>query len=117
MFLSYQAPLTRVVWWNLAEWVDAAHALEGRKASPGKNHQRIVHIRALPLRMVWEEGSLETLQAALDLLTDGSGFRQPSHTLLICAIKNRMKRLEHDREFIPDSHSVLSMHCSMMMGL
>lgn len=127
MLLSYQTPLTRLVWWNLAEWVDAAHALEDRRASSRKKQQRIVHVRALPLRMVWEEGSLETLQAALDLLTGGSGFRQPPrgqrenapHTLLICAIKNRMKKLERDldRDSIPDGHNSLSLRRSMMIGL
>jgi|JI8StandDraft_1071087.scaffolds.fasta_scaffold117780_2 hypothetical protein len=124
----HQTPLTRLVWWNLAEWVETAYRLESRAASFRKNQQRIVHVRALPLKMVWDERSPETLQSALDLLTQrGSGFCQPlrgrredaPHTPLICAIKNRMKKLERDldRDSIPDGHNSLSLRRSMMIGL
>ncbi len=124
---SHQTPLTRLVWWNLAEWVETAYRLESRAASFRKNQQRIVHVRALPLRMVWEEGSLETLQSALDLLTQrGSGFCQPlrgqredaPHTQLISAIKNRMKQLERQRDldFIPAGHNRLAIFRSLISG-
>lgn len=123
----HQTPLTRLVWWNLAEWVKTAYALEHRAASYRKNRQRIVHVRALPLKMVWEERSPETLQAALDLLTQrGSGFCQPlrgqredaPHTPLIAAIKNRMKQLERQRDLdsIPAGHNSLSVFRSLISG-
>ena len=125
--MQYQTPRARLFWWTLAEWVDTARILDGRRASRLKNQQCAFHVRALPLRMIWEEGSLETLQAALDLLTGGYGFRQPPrgqrenapHTPLISAIKNRMKKLERDldRDSIPDGHNSLSMRRSMMIGL
>ena len=81
--------------------------------------------RALPLRIIWEEGSLETLQAAYDLLNGFSGFCQPPrgqraespHTPLISAIRNRMKKLERDqdKDSIPNGHNSLSLRPSMMM--
>ena len=116
MFLSHQTPRTRLVWRNLAEWVQVARRLEGRRASSLKNAQCVFHVRALPLRIIWEEGSLETLQAALDFLTWVSGFRQPPrgqranapHTPLISAIKNRIKKLERDMDSIPEGHNSLS---------
>ncbi len=123
----YQTPRTHFVWWNLAGWVETALQLESRNASRLKNAQCALHVRALPLRLVWEEGSLETLQDALDLLTGlSSGFRQPPrgqranapHTTLISALKNRMKKLERDldRDSIPEGHNSLSMRHSMMIA-
>jgi hypothetical protein len=121
----YQTPRARLFWRTLADWVDIAHLLEKRNASRLKNTQCVLHVRALPLRIIWEEGSLETLQAAYDLLTGFSGFRQPPrgqraeapHTPLISAIRNRMKKLERDqdKDSIPDGHNSLSMRPSMMM--
>ena len=125
MSILYQTPRARLFWRTLAEWVDTAHLLEKRNASRLKNTQCGLHVRALPLRIIWEEGSLETLKAAHDLLTGFSGFRQPPrgqradtpHTPLISAIRNRMKKLERDldRDSIPDGHNSLSMRPSMMM--
>ncbi len=125
--IQYQTPRSRLFWWNLAEWVETARILDDRRASCLKNQQCVFHVRALPLKMVWDERSLDTLQATLDLLTGGSGFRQPPrgqradapHTLLISAIRNRMKKLERDldRESIPDGHNSLSMRPSLMAGL
>lgn len=124
MSILYQTPRARLFWRTLADWVDAAHLIEKRNASRLKNTQCSLHVRALPLRIIWEEGSLETLQDALDLLTGFTGFRQPPrgqradapHTPLISAIRNRMKKLErdHERDSIPDGHNSLSMRHSMM---
>ncbi len=112
---SHQTPRTRLVWRNLAEWLDAAFVLEQRRASYLKNRQRLLHVQALPVSLIWDERAEETLQRALDLLTGFSGFRQPprgqradaAHTPLISAIKNRMKLLERQRDMdsMPDGHN------------
>lgn len=125
MSILYQTPRARLFWRTLGEWVDTARLLEKRHTTRLKNTQCGLHVRALPLRIIWEEGSLETLQAAYDLLTGFSGFRQPPrgqradapHTPLISAIRNRMKKLERDqdRDSIPDGHNSLPMRPSMMM--
>ena len=98
----YQTPRTRLAWRSLSEWVTCAYELDARRASRLRAIQCSLHVRALPLQMVWHEDSIGTLQAALGLLTGHSGFRQPArgkradapHTPLISAIKNRIKRLE-----------------------
>ncbi|PZQ43185.1 MAG: hypothetical protein DI551_12590 [Micavibrio aeruginosavorus] len=124
---AHQTPASDLLWWNLSDWVEAARTLDARRASWRKNVQRIFHVRALPLKMVWDERSLETLQDALDLLTSlSSGFRQPPrgqrenapHTPLIAAIKNRMKQIEReqDRDSIPDGHNRLTALRSFMTG-
>lgn len=114
---SHQTPRTRLVWRNLAEWLDAALVLEQRRASYRKNRQRILHVQALPVSLIWDERAEETLQRALDLLTSSSsGFGRPlrgqrefsPHTPLIMAIKNRMKLLERQR----DMDSMLDGHNS-----
>ncbi len=115
MSILYQTSRARLFWRTLVEWVDTAYLLEKRNASRLKNTQCGLHVRALPLRRVWEESSLETLQATLDLLTGFYGFRQPPrgqradapHTPLISAIKNRMKQLERQRDMdsMPDGHN------------
>lgn len=125
--IQYRTPGVSPFWWNLDEWVETARILDCYRARRQKNQQCVIHARALSLKIVWDERSLDTLQTALDLLTDGSGFRQPPrgqradapHTLLISAIKNRMKKLERDldRESIPDGHNSLSMRPSLMAGL
>lgn len=113
---SHQTPRTRLVWRNLAEWLDAAFVLEQRRASYLKNRQRLLHVQALPVSLIWDERAEETLQRALDLLTgSSSGFGRPlrgqrefsPHTPLIMAIKNRMKLLERQRDMdsMPDGHN------------
>lgn len=105
----HKTPRSRLCWRNLAEWVETARLLDSRRSGRLRNMQCAFHVRALPLKMIWDEVSLETLQNVLDLLTSVSGFRQPPrgqranapHTPLISAVKSRMKQIDASRIWIP----------------
>ncbi len=122
----YKTPRSRFCWRNLAEWVETARLLDSRRSSRLRNMQCDFHVRALPLKMIWDEASLETLQNTLDFLTSVSGFRQPPRgrranapqTPLISAIKSRIRQIERqqDMDSIPDGHNRLSVLRSRIEG-
>jgi ParB/RepB/Spo0J family partition protein len=87
----------------LEEWLDCARKIDRRGASALRNRQAELHVRTLPLGIVYQCSSRATLTACDTFLRRGpTHFCQPPHgqrrhalqTALIVAIANRIAQLD-----------------------
>src|ERR1700730_11652585 len=58
---SFHTPRTVLTWATLDEWLDCARKIERRRASTLRNRQAELHVRALPVRVVYQCSSRVTL--------------------------------------------------------
>jgi hypothetical protein len=97
-----QTPRTTLTWATLEEWLACAWTIERRRPSALRNRQAELHIRALPVSMIYECTSRATLTFCDKLLRRGpTHFCQPPRgqrqnapqTALIVAIANRIAQI------------------------
>jgi hypothetical protein len=111
-----QTPRTALSWATLEQWLYCAHRIDRRRASALRNRQAELHVRALPLSVIYQCSSRAALAASARLLRHGSNhFCRPPRaqrqdvpqTALIVAIANRIAQLERadDRASIPLGHN------------
>ena len=114
MPLSFHTPRTVLTWATLDEWLVCARKIDRRRASALRNRQAELHVRALPISVVYHCSSRPTLAACDRLLRRGSThFCQPPHgqrqnapqTALIVAIANRITQIDRAED-----------HASMSLG-
>ena len=100
---SFHTPRTVLTWATLDEWLDCARKIERRRASTLRNLQAELHVRALPVRVVYQCSSRVTLASCDKLLRRGpTHFCQPPRgqrqnapqTALIVAIANRIDQID-----------------------
>ena len=100
---SFHTPRTVLTWATLDEWLDCARKIERRRASTLRNRQAELHVRALPVRVVYQCSSRVTLASCDKLLRRGpTHFCQPPRgqrqnapqTALIVAIANRIDQID-----------------------
>ena len=72
---TVKTPGTRLAWDCLAGWVQAWETLQRRRISSTRYEQESNHIRALPLEMIAEETSPNTLYTFLEIMASNSGNR------------------------------------------
>ena len=111
---SFQTPRSALTWSTLEEWFDAARKIERRRASALRNRQAELHVRALPITVVYQCSNRATLALCDTLLRRGPprfcqpprGQRQTApQTALIVAIANRMAQIDRAED-----------HASMSLG-
>jgi hypothetical protein len=116
----YRTPRTALTWATLEEWLDCAHRIDRRRASALRNRQAALHVRALPIGVIFQCQSRATLASCARLLRHGSNhFCQPPRgqrqnapqTVLIVAIANRIAQLARAE----DHASILPGHNSRNM--
>ena len=104
---SFQTPRTALAWAALDEWLDCARKIDRRRASALRNRQAELHVRALPLSLVYQCSSRATLTACDRLLRNGSShFCQPprgqrrnaQQTALIVAVANRIAQIDRSQD-------------------
>jgi hypothetical protein len=116
----YHTPRTALSWASLEEWLDCAHRIDRRRASALRNRQATLHVRALPIGVIFQCQNRATLASCARLLRQGSNhFCQPPRghrqnapqTALIVAIANRIAQLARaaDHASIPRSHNSRNM--------
>jgi len=100
---SFHTPRTVLTWATLDEWLDCARKIDRRRASTLRNQQAELHVRALPVRVVYQCSSRVTLASCDKLLRRGpTHFCQPPRgqrqnapqTALIVAIANRIDQID-----------------------
>jgi hypothetical protein len=116
MLPLFQTPRANLTWATLDEWLACPWKIERRRPSALRNRQAELHIRALPVSLIYQCASRATLTARDRLLRYGSShFRQPfrgqrhdaPQTALIVAIANRFAQIsrEEDHAFIQLGHN------------
>ena len=99
----FQTPRTTLTWATLDEWLDSAWRIERRRHSRLSNEQAQLHIRALPVSVIYQSAGRTTRAACETLLRHGgTRFSQPPRgqrrhapqTALIAAIANRLAQLD-----------------------
>jgi hypothetical protein len=99
----FQTPRSVLKWTTLEEWLDCARTIDRRRATQLRNQQAELHVRVLPLSIVYQCTSRTTLTACERLLSRGSthfcqlprGQRQNApQTALIVAIANRIAQID-----------------------
>jgi hypothetical protein len=116
----YHTPRTALSWTTLEEWLACAHGIDRRRASALRNRQAALHVRALPIGVIYQCQSPATLASCARLLRQGSNhFCQPPRgqrqtapqTALIVAIANRIAQLARaeDHASIPPGHNSRNM--------
>ena len=100
---SFHTPRTVLRWATLDEWLGCARKIERRRASTLRNRQAELHVRALPVSVVYQCSSRPTLVSCDRLLRRGpTHFCQPPRgqrqdapqTALIVAIANRIAQID-----------------------
>jgi hypothetical protein len=100
---SFHTPRTVLTWATLDEWLDCARTIDRRRASSLRNRQAELHVRSLPIGVVYECSTRATLASCDRLLRRGpTHFCQPPRgqrrnapqTGLIVAIANRVVQLD-----------------------
>ena len=100
---SFHTPRTVLTWATLDEWLDCARRIDRRRASILRNQQAELHVRALPISVVYQCSSRVTLASCDKLLRRGpTHFCQPPRgqrqnapqTALIVAIANRIDQID-----------------------
>src|SRR6266581_2615073 len=111
---SFQTPRTTLTWATLDEWLDCDRNIEQRRASTLRNRQAELHVRVLPVSVIYECSSRATLISCDRLLRHGpTHFCQPPRsqrqdapqTALIVAIANRIVQIDRAKD-----------HASMGLG-
>src|ERR1700752_4802213 len=111
---SFHTPRSALTWSTLEEWFDATRKIERRRASALRNRQAELHVRALPISVVYQCSNRATLTLCDTLLRRGSThFCQPPRgqrqnapqTALIVAIANRIAQIDRTED-----------HASMSLG-
>jgi hypothetical protein len=113
---SFQTPSTALTWATLDDWLDCARKIDRRRASALRNRQAELHVRALPIRVVYQCSSRATLASCDKLLRRGAThFCQPPRgqrqnapqTALIVAIANRIAQIDRaeDHASISSGHN------------
>ena len=75
---EYSTPGTRLVWRDLAGWLDAAGRINGRRPSQSRHNAVDAHLAALPVTLVSDCDAPAALQQALVWWILGPpGFRRP----------------------------------------
>jgi hypothetical protein len=112
----FQTPRTALAWATLDEWLACAWTIERRRHSRLSNVQAALHIRALPVSVVYQSACRTTLTGCDRLLRcGGTRFCQPPRgrrrdapqTALIVAIANRLSQLDRaeDHASISPGHN------------
>ena len=74
----FHTPRTVLTWATLEEWLAGARRIERRRASALRNRQAELHIRTLPVSVVYQCSSRATLTSCDRLLRRGpTHFCQP----------------------------------------
>ena len=118
---EYVTPGTRLVWRDLAGWLEAARRINGRRASEARHHAIAAHLAALPVALVSGCDAPAILEQALVWRILGPpGFRRPARghradapqTPLIVAARTRLTQLARaaDRAGMPDGHNWRTVH-------
>ena len=111
-----QTPRTALTWATLEEWLACARRIDHRRASRLRNLQAELHVRALPVSLVYQCSGRATLVSCDRLLRRGSthfcrpprGQRQNApQTALIVAIANRIAHIDRaeDHASISPGHN------------
>ena len=110
----FHTPRTVLAWASLGEWLACARTIERRRASRLRNLQAELHVRALPLSLIYQGSGRATLVSCGRLLRRGpTDFCQPPRgqrqnapqTALIVAIANRIAQIDRAED-----------HASMSLG-
>jgi len=112
----FQTPRTTLTWATLEEWLAGAWRIERRRHSRLSKEQARLHIRALPVSVIYQSASRTTLTGCDRLLRrGGTRFSQPPRgqrrhapqTALIVAIANRLAQIDRveDHASIRPSHN------------
>ncbi len=120
---EYVTPGTRLVWRDLAGWLEAARRINGRRASEARHHAIAAHLAALPVTLVSGCDAPAILEQALAWWIHGaSGFCRPPRGLradapqtpLIVAARNRLTQLARaaDRAGMPDGDNLRAAHAA-----
>jgi hypothetical protein len=103
----FQTPRTALTWATLDEWLACAWRIERRRHSRLSNEQAQLHIRALPVSVIYQSASRTALTGCDRLLRrGGTRFCQPPRgqrrhapqTALIVAITNRLAQLDRTED-------------------
>ena len=112
----FQTPRTTLIWATLDQWLACARKIERRRPSALRNRQAELHIRALPVSVIYQCTCRATLTACVRLLRRGpTHFCQPPRgqrhnapqTALIVAIANRIAQIDRaeDHASIQPGHN------------
>ena len=102
-----QTPRTALTWATLEEWLACARRIDHRRASRLRNLQAELHVRALPVSLVYQCSGRATLVSCDRLLRRGSthfcqpprGQRQNAPQIaLIVAIANRIAHIDRAQD-------------------
>lgn len=108
----FHTPPTILTWATLGEWLACARTIERRRAGRLRNLQAELHVRALPVTLIYQCSGRATLVSCDRLLRQGpTHFCQPPRgqrqnapqTALIVAIANRVAQLDR-----PEDHASIS---------
>jgi hypothetical protein len=109
----FHTPRTALTWATLEEWLACARKIDRRRASRLRNRQAELHVRALPVSLVYQCSGRATLVSCDRLLRRGpTHFCQPPRgqrqnapqTGLIVAIANRIAHIDR-----ADDHASMSL--------
>ena len=116
---SYKTPGTRLQWSTLHEWIAAAHRIDRRRCGEARNRALAAHAACLPKSVIEQEQTIETIDAAVDLLKYGRpGFARPPQgcranhptTPIIMDLMNRRAVLLRQLDDMPAGDNWTAMH-------